>query len=638
LGKWLWSLEMTRDTSMDLSIVIVNWNSAEYARECIGSIYEHTRGLHFEVIVVDNASPKGDVDRIKDEFPGITLIKSSENLGFARANNLAAAKASGEFVLFLNPDTKLIQPALEVMVAALRSRPGAGVLGCKLLNDDLSVQTTCIQAFPTILNQALDADALRRRWPASPLWGTAPLALGMLEPVPVEVVSGACMLIRRDVFVQVGMFSEDYFMYAEDVELCRTTHRAGFRNYFIGSTGLIHYGGGSSTPNSATTMKWRSILHYCEKHRGKAYALLFRLTMVVVAMCRLLILSVSAALKVPIRKTTLGCSAVDKWRAILATLLNAKGDRCSSDPPAVIRLECLSRRDRQVGTFPNRYVIVTPARDEAAHLTYTIESVARQTVRPVEWVIVNDGSTDGTAGIIDECVAKYPWIRAVHRCNRGFRKSGGGVVEAFNEGLGAIQSKDWDFIVKLDGDLAFEPDYFERCFRRFVEEPRLGVGGGVICYLENGAKRFEDGPTFHVRGATKIYRKACWEAIGGFWPAPGWDTLDEVKANMLGWRTRNFAELHLVHHRLTGSADGRWGGWVKNGRANYISGYHPLFMMAKCARRLGNRRTLIDGVALMYGFVSGYLKRIPQVDDPGLIAYLRREQLSRIFGRQTIWQ
>lgn len=285
-----------------------------------------------------------------------------------------------------------------------------------------------------------------------------------------------------------------------------------------------------------------------------------------------------------------------------------------------------------------QYVVITPVRDEEAHLRSTIESMVNQTIRPREWVIVNDGSTDGTAGIIDECAARYPWIRAIHRRNRGFRKSGGGVVEAFNEGLRALLCKDWDFIVKLDGDLAFEPDYFEKCLTNFAEEPRLGIGGGVIYYLENGTKRFEECPAFHVRGATKIYRKDCWDAIGGFWPAPGWDTIDEVKANMLGWRTRSFTELHLVHHRLTGSADGRWGGSVKDGRADYISGYHPLFVMAKCARRLARRQTILGAFAQMYGFVSCYLKRIPRVDDPRLIAYLRREQLNRLLGKRTIWR
>jgi glycosyltransferase involved in cell wall biosynthesis len=285
-----------------------------------------------------------------------------------------------------------------------------------------------------------------------------------------------------------------------------------------------------------------------------------------------------------------------------------------------------------------KYLIISPVRDEAAYLRFTIESMLAQSIRPHEWIIVNDGSSDNTGAIIDEYAAQHPWIHAVHRSNRGFRKSGGGVVEAFNDGLSAVRSNDWDFIVKMDGDLTFESTYFARCFAQFEKESRLGIGGGVICYVEDGQTRFEECPAFHVRGATKIYRRKCWDAIGGFWPAPGWDTMDEVKANMLGWSTRSFRDLHLIHHRHTGAADGLWGGLVKNGRANYICGYHPLFMFSKCFLRLVRPPYVIGSAALMYGYLSGYFKRIPQVNDPETRVYLRRQQLGRLWGRQTIWR
>lgn len=285
-----------------------------------------------------------------------------------------------------------------------------------------------------------------------------------------------------------------------------------------------------------------------------------------------------------------------------------------------------------------RYVVITPVRDEEEHIRSAIESMLAQSIRPIEWVIVNDGSTDSTGKLIDEYARRFSWIHAVHRKNRGFRKSGGGVVDAFNDGLRMIASVDWDFIVKLDGDLAFEANYFEACLEAFKQEPMLGVGGGIICYLEkDGSKRFEPSPTFHVRGATKIYRRACWDAIGGFWPAAGWDTIDEVKANMLGWSTRSFEGLHLVHHRVTGTSDGKWGSSIKYGRANYISGYHPVFMLAKCASRIVRERRLRDPLALFYGYVTGYLKSIPRVDDPQLIKYIRAQQLNRLFGRKSIW-
>jgi poly-beta-1,6-N-acetyl-D-glucosamine synthase len=285
-----------------------------------------------------------------------------------------------------------------------------------------------------------------------------------------------------------------------------------------------------------------------------------------------------------------------------------------------------------------KYVVISPVRDEEAYIRFTVDCMAHQTILPEEWIIIDDGSTDRTGSILDEFARVYPWIRVVHRTNRGFRKAGGGVVEAFNEGYRTVKPPDWDFLVKLDGDLSFEPDYFEKCFKIFAQEPRLGVGGGVICYLENGIKEFEKTPAFHVRGATKIYRRNCWYEIGGFWPAPGWDTMDEVKASMLGWTTRSFDDLHIIHHRHTGTAEGLWSGLVKNGRANYICGYHPLFMFSKCLLRIFQKPYLIGSVALLHGFLSGYWKRIPQVDDPKTIRYLRQQQLGRLWGRETIWR
>jgi poly-beta-1,6-N-acetyl-D-glucosamine synthase len=284
------------------------------------------------------------------------------------------------------------------------------------------------------------------------------------------------------------------------------------------------------------------------------------------------------------------------------------------------------------------YLVITPVRDEEAYLRFTIESMIAQSVRPAEWIIVNDGSKDATGKIIDEYAAQHSWIHPFHRPDRGFRKAGGGVVEAFNDGLRSAWSKDWDFLVKLDGDLTLSPDYFEKCLAHFHDEPQLGVGGGVICHVLNGETTVEKCPKFHVRGATKIYRRQCWDAIGGFWPAPGWDTMDEVKASMLGWTSRSFPELHLIHHRLTGTAEGTWKGTVKNGRANYVSGYHPLFMISKCLLHLVRRPYVVGSVALFWGFISGYLQKVPQVDDRRTIQFLRREQIKRLLGQKSIWQ
>lgn len=286
------------------------------------------------------------------------------------------------------------------------------------------------------------------------------------------------------------------------------------------------------------------------------------------------------------------------------------------------------------------YIVITPVRNEEQHLQGTIESMAAQTLLPDKWILVNDGSTDQTAALIEAAARKHPWIQPVHRGDRGFRQAGGGVIEAFYDGYSRVGAEPWDYLVKFDADLTFEPAFFSGCVQRFDADPKLGIGGGTICNEIDGALVVEakKDPPFHVRGATKIYRRACWDGIGGLIKAPGWDTLDEIKANMLGWRTYSFAELKLNHHRIAGEADGAWKNWVKNGRANYITGYHPLFMLVKCGQRFFSRPYVVAGLGLFTGFLGGYLTRQPQVDDKRVIAYLRKQQLNRLLSRPNIWQ
>jgi biofilm PGA synthesis N-glycosyltransferase PgaC len=284
------------------------------------------------------------------------------------------------------------------------------------------------------------------------------------------------------------------------------------------------------------------------------------------------------------------------------------------------------------------YVIITPARDEAAYIQTTIESVVCQTILPLEWIIVNDGSRDATGTIIDDWSHRYSWLRAVHRPSRGDRRPGAGVVEAFYDGHNILKSRDWDFIVKLDADLSFGPTYFAQCFAQFETNSNLGIAGGTVYSFINHKELREKHPGFHVRGATKIYRKECWDAIGGLARHTGWDTLDEVKANMLGWETRTLPNLKVVQHRYTGAAIGTWGNLVKNGRANYICGYHPLFMFCKCLKRLFQKPYLIGSAGLLFGFASAFAQGTPQVDDKILINYLRRQQLKRLFFKSTIWK
>jgi poly-beta-1,6-N-acetyl-D-glucosamine synthase len=285
------------------------------------------------------------------------------------------------------------------------------------------------------------------------------------------------------------------------------------------------------------------------------------------------------------------------------------------------------------------YVIITPVRNEEEFLPGTVKSLAQQTIAPAKWVIVDDGSTDQTIRLAEQAAEQHPWISVVRRADRGFRQAGTGVIQAFYDGYAVVAGEQWDYVVKLDGDVTLPADYFERCFAHFEANEGLGIAGGTVCKRVAAGLEPESrvDPPFHVRGATKIYRRECWRQIGGLLRQPGWDTLDEVKANMLGWITVTFPEIQLEHHRPAGGAYGTWNNWVKNGFANYVAGYHPLFMAIKCLKRSLNAPVVIGALGLGWGFVSGYVRGGEQVKDRALIRYFRRQQISRLLGRPSLW-
>lgn len=286
----------------------------------------------------------------------------------------------------------------------------------------------------------------------------------------------------------------------------------------------------------------------------------------------------------------------------------------------------------------HNYVIITPVKDEEKYIETTIKSVLSQTLRPLQWIIVDDGSEDQTREIIEKYSCQYRWIKGVIGGNRGSRKAGIRHLKAFYEGYTRLNSLNWDFLVKLDGDLSFKEDYFEKCFAEFHKNPKLGIAGGVILNVVENKLIPETHPLFHVRGATKIYKKECWDGIGGIAISPCYDTLDEIKANMIGYETRSFPDVKILHLRYTGKAYGKWGNSVKNGMGDYIAGYHPLFMISKCVTRFLKNPYTIDPLGLIYGYLSGYIKNVPQVDDRPLISYLRNQQIRRLTFRESIWR
>lgn len=284
-----------------------------------------------------------------------------------------------------------------------------------------------------------------------------------------------------------------------------------------------------------------------------------------------------------------------------------------------------------------KYCIVTAVRDEERFIAGTIDSVVGQALQPTEWIIVDDGSRDSTAEIVAERIRGHSWIQFMQREDRGYRSPGGG-IEAFLDAYPLLSTKDWQYLVNLDGDLTFAPDYFARCFEHFQEMPRLGIGGGRIYSRIDGRLQIERAPSFHVRGATKIYRRQCWLELGGLSRSLGWDTIDEIKANQLGWNTQSFEDLQLVHHRASGAAWGAWKFAVLDGEADYLVGYHPAFFFLKCVRHLFHPPYLLRGLVVAYGYLRCFVKRAPRIADRELRKYLGRQQLRCLLGMSTIWR
>jgi N-acetylglucosaminyl-diphospho-decaprenol L-rhamnosyltransferase len=314
------------DAPVELSIVVVNWNSKAHLRACLRSVVASVRTVTFDVTVVDAGSFDGCAEMLGAEFPQVQFIQLPTNCGFAAANNVAVRATGGAAILFLNPDTEVVGDAIDALVTGLRTVPDAGAVGAKLLNSDRSVQTSCIQAFPTLVNQLLSSDYLRSCWPTSSLWGMAPLFSESSLPQKVEGVSGACLLVTRTAFERVGGFSEEYFMYAEDLDLSYTLRMAGYSNYVITRAVVVHHGGGSSDrapSHFAVVMMRHAVWRFFRKWRGAFVALGYRATTFASAVGRLAVMRAASASGATTRERA--HAAERKWMAILRWSLNPSG-------------------------------------------------------------------------------------------------------------------------------------------------------------------------------------------------------------------------------------------------------------------------------------------------------------------------
>jgi glycosyltransferase involved in cell wall biosynthesis len=278
------------------------------------------------------------------------------------------------------------------------------------------------------------------------------------------------------------------------------------------------------------------------------------------------------------------------------------------------------------------YALISPVRDEEAHIEATLRAVAGQTLLPAIWLIVSDGSRDRTDAIVADYARRHPFIelaRLEHQSGRSFASK----VHAFNYAYGLIWHRNFEFIGNLDGDVTIAPDYYETALREFRRNPRLGVAGGIIMENVGGKYKKQDSSPRHTPGATQIFRRACLEAIGGYLPLKGGgeDSAADIMARMRGWETRSFEHLVVYHHRRVGSGlGGVLRARFQAGITDYNLGKHPLFVTLKSLRRLAEPPPLLSSLCRLTGFLWASLRGEPRPVPQEFVRYVRQEQIQRL--------
>lgn len=281
-------------------------------------------------------------------------------------------------------------------------------------------------------------------------------------------------------------------------------------------------------------------------------------------------------------------------------------------------------------SLSGRYVLISPCRNESAFMRQTIDSVLAQSLLPIEWIIVDDGSTDSTPEILAEYAAQHPWIRIVTRPDRGRRSVGPGVVDAFYSGYQAITSSGYEFLCKLDLDLRLPPRYFETLIRRMNDNPRIATCSGKAYIEENGRLVSERHGDDTSLGMTKFYRRTCFEQIGGFVREVMWDGIDCHQCRMRGWMacSWNDAQLRFVHLRPMGSSQqSLFVGRMRHGYGQYFMGTGFLYMAASALGRLNQRPYVLGSLATLWGWLKSAAQRKPRFDDPAFRRFLRNYHL-----------
>jgi biofilm PGA synthesis N-glycosyltransferase PgaC len=277
------------------------------------------------------------------------------------------------------------------------------------------------------------------------------------------------------------------------------------------------------------------------------------------------------------------------------------------------------------------YVLITPAHNEEATIENTIQSVVKQTILPSRWIIVSDGSTDHTDDIVQKYSKDHKWIGFVRKPERKDRNFAA-KVEAFNAGYEVLRKIEYDIIGNLDADITFGKDYFEFLLKRFKQDPLLGVAGTP--FMEDGSHYdYKFTNIDHVSGACQLFRRECFECIGGYVPIRegGIDWVAVTTARMRGWHTRTFTEKVCYHHRKIGTGDtNSVRAWIKRGRKDYLLGGHPVWQIFRTFYQMKNRPYVIGGLLLFWGYFWAAIRRPERPVSQELMSFYRKEQMNRL--------
>lgn len=283
-------------------------------------------------------------------------------------------------------------------------------------------------------------------------------------------------------------------------------------------------------------------------------------------------------------------------------------------------------------TVSEQYVLITPARNEEKYIECTIRSVVAQSVKPLRWIIVSDGSTDRTDEIVETYARRCSFIKLLSARNVG-KRNFGSKVNAFNSGYNSLEGLSYSFIGNLDADVSFAPDYFEKVLNNFDNNPQLGIAGGIIEELINGKYVTQNISLNSVAGAVQLFRRECFEQIGGYIPLKmgGIDAAAEIMARMHGWKVQTLPSLRVLHHRRVATGGGDiLKARFRQGKMYYNLGYHPVFQLVRSAYKIADPPVLLGSTVMIAGFMWSYIRSHERGLPQEVNSFLRKEQKRRL--------